>query len=227
MRRLKGALRWLGWYWLVVASWLVFGGRWAFDKAESYDEFYRVRTVQVLDFLAFLDTFELPVVAEKIDQGKTFSNFYKGAIYHPERASCDLNTMDSAAFETLPRIGPKLAGRICRFREALGGYFRSEQLREVWGMQPDQFQAILPWFHVGDGVYRPICVDSASWSIMRRHPYIGVDGARIIERYRKQHRVSHIDDLKECIRVNDSLFRRWSPYLRVCLEDASEDHETQ
>lgn len=131
-------------------------------------------------------------------------------------ASLNINKMDSAALEALPRIGPKVAGRICRFRAALGGFYSVEQLREVWGMHPDQVEAIIPWFHTGEGVFRFLCLNEASWKEFQSHPYIRYAGANAVAAYRDLHHLKQVEDLKSAIPVNDSLFRRWSPYLRVC-----------
>ncbi len=45
----------------------------------------------------------------------------KNQVSRTKEAVLNINKMDSAALEALPRIGPKVAGRICRFRSALGG----------------------------------------------------------------------------------------------------------
>ena len=81
--------------------------------------------------------------------------------------SLDINAIDSVSLEALPRIGPAIAGRICRFREALGGFHSVGQLREVWGMHPDQAEGIIPWFQVGTGVFRHLCSNSTSYNQLR------------------------------------------------------------
>lgn len=133
----------------------------------------------------------------------------------PERV-LDLNRVDSAALEALPRIGGALAGRIVRYRESLGGFVSTDQLREVWGIYPDQIEALLPRFRVApDGQVR-LCADTASWDALRRHPYIRSEGARAIERYRKHHPLSSVEDLANSPAIGDSLLRRWRPYLVLC-----------
>ncbi len=134
----------------------------------------------------------------------------------PKPASLNLNKVDSAQLEGLPRLGPVLAARICKFRESLGGYHSTDQLKEIWGLQPEVAEEVIPWFHLGDGVFRFLCADTASWSNLRAHPYIGTEGARAIERYRRYHPLDSINALRNAIPITDSLIRRWSPYLRIC-----------
>ena len=140
----------------------------------------------------------------------------KNQVGRTKEAVLNINKMDSAALEALPRIGPKVAGRICRFRSALGGFHSVEQLREVWGMHPDQAEAIIPWFHNGEGVFRFLCLNQASWKEFQSHPYIRYAGANAVTAYRDLHDLKRVEDLQSAIAINDSLFRRWSPYLRVC-----------
>ena len=135
----------------------------------------------------------------------------------------DLNSLDSAALEALPRIGPRMAGRVCRFRQALGGFHSVQQLREVWGMHEDQADAIIPWFHIGAGVYRSLCLDDSPWNDFRKHPYFKYEGARMIDAYRKAHDLDQVEDLKNAIAVSDSLFRKWSPYLRLCKSSENDN----
>ena len=45
----------------------------------------------------------------------------------------DLNTADQAALETLPGIGPELAGRIIAYRQTIGRFVSKEQIMDVEG----------------------------------------------------------------------------------------------
>ncbi|PZR53889.1 ComEA family DNA-binding protein [Xylanimonas oleitrophica] len=48
----------------------------------------------------------------------------------------DLNTADEAALQTLPGIGPALAGRIVAWRQENGGFASVDELDEVSGIGP-------------------------------------------------------------------------------------------
>ena len=128
----------------------------------------------------------------------------------------ELNTADSAALEALPFIGPTLAGRIVRFREVLGGFIQVSQLQEVYGVDSLAFAVVSKRVKVDAQQVHRLCADTASWSDLRRHPYIGVQGARAIERYRDAHSLSRLEELASHPPIGDSLYTRWEPYLRCC-----------
>jgi competence protein ComEA len=54
----------------------------------------------------------------------------------------NLNTADTAALETLPRVGPALAARIIDWREANGGFGSVEDLRNVTGIGDKTFDGL-------------------------------------------------------------------------------------
>jgi DNA uptake protein ComE-like DNA-binding protein len=131
----------------------------------------------------------------------------------------EVNLADSAAWEGLPWVGPGLAGRICRYRDRLGGFWSLDQLGEVWGMAPEAMDVIAKRCTVDPTEVVRLCADTASWNTMRKHPYIGTSGARLIERYRQHHILRSPEDLRESPAVSDSLWGLWKPYLRVCLTE--------
>jgi DNA uptake protein ComE-like DNA-binding protein len=143
------------------------------------------------------------------------SNKYYTQVINPEPFSLDLNILDSSSFEMLPVFGPVLSGRTVRYRQILGGFVNVNQLQEVYGIDEDSFNKVAGWFIVDPKNVVKICVDTASWSQMRSHPYFGVDGARMIERYRRHHEIKSIDDLKLMPLMNDSIWNVWSPYIKV------------
>ena len=134
-----------------------------------------------------------------------------------KRELIELNRADSAQLETLPFIGPTRAGRIIKFRSALGGFISVEQLKELYGMDSLAYAVIAPRVTVDSTLVTPLCADTAAWANLRRHPYIGVQGARAIERYRAVHGLRDLNELALHPPIGDSLVERWKPYLRICL----------
>lgn len=128
----------------------------------------------------------------------------------------ELNTADSASLEALPFIGPALAGRIVRFRSALGGFVHVTQLQEVYGVDSLAYAVVSKRVEVDPRLVHRLCADTAAWSDLRRHPYIGVQGARAIERFRTAHSLTRLDELASHPPIGDSLYARWAPYLLCC-----------
>ncbi len=133
----------------------------------------------------------------------------------PEPMSININDIDSISLERLPVFGPVLSGRTVKYRNLLGGFVDVRQLQEVYGFNDKSYQVVSGWFKVESENVVQICVDTASWSQMRKHPYIGYEGARMIERYRRHHEIKTIDDLRDMPLMNDSTWKVWFPYIKV------------
>ena len=60
----------------------------------------------------------------------------------------NINTADSAQLLPLPGIGPVFAGRIIKYRELLGGFVRSDQLYEVYGLKDETIEMIMDQIYI-------------------------------------------------------------------------------
>lgn len=83
----------------------------------------------------------------------------------------DINVADSAAFETLPGIGPYFAAKMVEYRERLHGYSYPEQLMDIWRFDREKYDALSDLITVGE------CAPYPLWSLpedsLALHPYIG------------------------------------------------------
>lgn len=83
----------------------------------------------------------------------------------------DINVADSAAFETLPGIGPYFAAKMVEYRERLHGYSYPEQLMDIWRFDREKYDALSDLITVGE------CTPYPLWSLpedsLALHPYIG------------------------------------------------------
>jgi DNA uptake protein ComE-like DNA-binding protein len=131
------------------------------------------------------------------------------------RAPLDVNVADSAAWEALPGIGPTLARRIIRYREALGGFYRVEQVGETFGLPDSVFQRIRQRLTTGlDYPVRPVPVNRADPSVLAAHPYISRKLAGLIAAYRTRHGPFQApEDLLAIPLFSDSLLNHLRPYL--------------
>ena len=104
--------------------------------------------------------------------------------YSEEPWTVDINICTSAELEKLPGIGPVLAERIIRYRSLLGGFVDAGQLTEVYGLDSTVARLAAVRITLTYDSVRPLVLDSASFSELARHPYIGYEVARKITRYR-------------------------------------------
>ena len=155
----------------------------------------------------------------KIDPNDFPKKEYPKTVY-PERVKekyvVDINTADSALFEQQKGIGPVLAARIIKYRNRLGGFIAVEQIREVWNFPDSTYQRLKDRFVVNEISLTKININTADFKTMGTHPYINYTYARVIEAYRKQHgNFKTVNDLKNIVIMNDSIFQKMQPYVTV------------
>lgn len=98
----------------------------------------------------------------------------------------DLNIADSAAFDSLPGIGGRLASQMVSHRSALRGYSYIEQLMEIRGFDTDRFNALSDLVTVSPEHVRPYPLWEFPADSLRLHPYVrNYETARAIVLYRE------------------------------------------
>jgi len=97
----------------------------------------------------------------------------------------ELNTADSAALVALRGIGPYYARKILDYRDRLGGFHNKAQLLEIDGLDAERYEGLCEDIIVDTTKIRPLDLWHASDTILSRHPYLGLKGARSIVRYRQ------------------------------------------
>lgn len=131
-------------------------------------------------------------------------------------AIIDINQADTTAFIALPGIGSKLASRIIRFRDLLGGFYDASQVAETYGLPDSTFESIKRFLRVE--AFKPvkININTADLDRLKKHPYLRWQAANAIVSYRSQHgNFNTIDDLRQVDLITPGLFKKLSPYLTV------------
>ena len=119
-------------------------------------------------------------------------------------------------FERQKGIGPALASRIIKYRNRLGGFVSTEQLKEVWGMPDSTFQYLKERLTVNEIKVAQLNLNTTDFETLRKHPYINYTFAKVIEAYRRQHgNFVSADDLKKIPVITDSIYRKLLPYVAV------------
>ncbi len=129
---------------------------------------------------------------------------------------CDVNNSDSAAFIALPGIGNKLAARIVAFREKLGGFYKTDQLAEIYGLPDSVFQKIKGRLVIGNSSVKKLNINTATVDELKTHPYLRYNIANAIVQYRKAHgNFIELNDLKKIMIITDDVYNKMAPYLSV------------
>jgi len=97
----------------------------------------------------------------------------------------ELNSADSLTLEKLPGIGKIMSHRIIKYRNLIGGFYKPEQLLEVYGLNNEIFNSIKNKVWTDSGNIKKIDINLVTQLQMQRHPYIGKYKASVILKYRK------------------------------------------
>jgi competence protein ComEA len=132
----------------------------------------------------------------------------------PRLSPIDINLADTAAFIAFPGIGSRLADRIIRFREKLGGFYSIDQIGEVYGLADSVFQKIKPFLLAGPYDLKKININTATLEELKAHPYIRYAIANSIVQYRNQHgNFTSIEELKKIVLITNDTYEKISAYL--------------
>ncbi len=136
----------------------------------------------------------------------------------------NINTADSAAWESLPGIGAKLSVRIINFRTKLGGFYSINQVGETYGLPDSAFQKIKSRLTIDStDKLRLINLNTADINELKQHPYIRYANAQLIVRFRNQHGLyKNKEDLKKIIGLEPDLIEKAAPYFKLIDEIRAE-----
>ncbi|GAB4035069.1 ComEA family DNA-binding protein [Spirosoma gilvum] len=131
----------------------------------------------------------------------------------PSLQPFDINTADTSQLIALKGIGGTLAGRIVKFRDALGGFVSTEQYRDIYGLDSLALEELLKFGKIQSSV-RKIPINTATVEELDRHPFLSRRQAQIIVNYREQHGAYTSAESLKPIRVLDAkTIAKLAPYL--------------
>jgi competence ComEA-like helix-hairpin-helix protein len=187
-----------------IIKYRVKGGR--FRDKESFSRVYGVSEEKYRELEPYISISSNPSIADLT------STLPKEEV---SVAIVELNSADTARLMRVKGIGMGYARSIIRFRQQAGGFTCVEQLREMYGMTPDNFEKIKPFCTVNLTLVNQINVNKASVDKLRAHPYLNFYQARqIYELRRKKGKLTGLADLRDLSELNDSVLLKIKPYLK-------------
>ncbi len=126
----------------------------------------------------------------------------------------ELNSADTTLLMQVKGIGRGYAKGIIRFRGLTGGFVSIEQLKEIYGMRPENYERIKGFCIVNQALVRKIKINSATVEKLNAHPYISYYQAKAIyELRRNKGKLKSKDDLNEISEISKEDLEKIYPYL--------------
>ena len=128
----------------------------------------------------------------------------------------ELNTIDSLELISINGIGPFYASQIINYRNKLGGFYKREQLMEIWKMKEETYQILMESLIIDTSTLQKIHLNTVSFEKLKNHPYLSYSQANSIVKMRTQlGRFDSISSIKKSKLINDDTFLRVRPYLSL------------
>lgn len=142
---------------------------------------------------------------------------YSGATVRQEVKSVqpfDINQCDTTALIRLKGIGSKLAQRILKFRDGLGGFHSADQFHEVYGLDSLALSELKRYARVLSSV-KKININAATTEELGRHPYLrNRKQMQVLVNYRVQHGLFHsVEELRNVKVLDEATIQKIGPYL--------------
>ena len=128
----------------------------------------------------------------------------------------NLNTADTTEFIKIYGVGAFYAKQIIRYREKLGGFFKKEQLFEVWKMTTDAYDKIKDHVFISEKDVKRININSVTIEELKVHPYLKWNQANSIIKMRIQRNgFKNIEEIKESVLIDSETYEKLFPYLSL------------
>ncbi|HUR10748.1 MAG TPA: helix-hairpin-helix domain-containing protein [Flavitalea sp.] len=132
----------------------------------------------------------------------------------PEIELLEINNADSATWEKLPLIGPRLAIRIVHFREKLGGFYSTSQVAETFGLHDSVFRSIQSHLVCSERNLRHININTVDANTLAAHPYVSWQVANALVQYRTRHGLyNNVAAIRQVQLITNDLYAKLEPYL--------------
>jgi competence protein ComEA len=135
----------------------------------------------------------------------------------PEVKKFDINKADTVVLQKINGVGSKLAARIVKFRDALGGFVNTAQLSDVYGLDSMVVDRVNDASFIENGFQpKKLNINTTDEKTLASHPYIRKPFAKAILAYRFQHgSFVSVEDLKKIAVIPPREAERIIPYLKV------------
>ncbi|QNN43224.1 ComEA family DNA-binding protein [Pedobacter roseus] len=183
------------------------GGK--FYKPQDLQKMYTISPEMYKKILPYVK-----IADRELNTSKKYIPFEKKEYVKKAPVIVDINQADSAKLDEIKGIGAAFAKRIIKYRERLGGFYKKEQLMEVYGLDSVKYTEIKDQISISNVPLKTININTAVFDDLKRNPYLSYKQINAIIQYRKQHgNYSNIADLKKIAILNQQVIDKIAPYI--------------
>lgn len=126
----------------------------------------------------------------------------------------EINGADTIELDKIRGIGMAFANRIVKYRDRIGGFYKKEQLMEVYGLDTTKYNEIKDQVQIDASRIKKININTVNIEDFKFHPYIRYKQVNALIQYRKQHgNYSNIADLNKVAILDQQTIDRLAAYL--------------
>jgi competence protein ComEA len=183
-----------------------------FYKKEDLKKIYGLSQAEYERFAPYIQIFDNQGFRGQ-DSSKSPSVHNANRLKKTNHNVIDVNKASLTDFLELRGIGTTFAVRILQRREALGGFARIDQIKEVFGMSDSTYHSILPQLRLNDATLQKILINQVKATEIQ-HPYLTRKQAEILIRYRLNHgSYTELNDVRRSRILPDTVLEKVAPYL--------------
>jgi DNA uptake protein ComE-like DNA-binding protein len=182
------------------------GGK--FKTSESFAKTYGISKEKYEELEPYIR------IAQSYDEQIDTNTVKNKSTLKAEKILVELNSADTSLLMQVKGIGVFYAKGIIRLRNELGGFVKVDQVREVYGMKEENFEAIREFLVINSQLIRKININTASVDRLKSHPYLSFYQAKAIyELRRKKGKLANTDELKNLEELDENTIEKIKPYL--------------
>jgi len=133
-----------------------------------------------------------------------------------ENIIVEINSATQNELTKIKGIGDYYASRMLKYRDLLGGYFKKEQLLEVYGMKPEVYEKIKDNIEIDTKNLVKININFANEKELASHPYLDYKTADKITEYRnKNGAYKSLKTLIDKNIISKDIYDKILPYLKI------------
>ena len=176
-----------------------------------YQQLRKDTTINAKDFDNAVAILEKAKKSQGGDHSENTTTSYKKAA---PGVIIELNTADTSQLTQLHGIGMSFAKRIISYRGRLGGFYKKEQLKEVFGLDSLTYAGLQSQVSVDPSRIKKIPINKVTFDDLSHFPYLSYKQMNAIIQFREQHgNYESLSDMKNIAIMNDGILRKIEPYI--------------